>query len=370
VVVERRRLEAVDVERVAEVDAQEQRAEEHVHPEHAGERARFPGAEIVASHHVGDGGPAGLALEAVEHAAEVERGDALEVVEDEQANERIERELQLGVHHVIVLADEELGVERVEAAQVVGRGEPEVLLPDAALLVEREGRAARRPEHEVRAAEELPELLRVDAEEAVERAAVGEEPASELEEQRAARQRAGVLVVADGVVAVAERRRDLEVHATVAILPVGGALVGTAGDRDPLAEQRHRAGEVGEAVALDAAERELRLDAAEAVEWVAQRADNAKVALVIGEVRVERIEVLLHEVEPAQDPGEPPRAVLVEQHSLGQGERLVDGEVRVEDVVPEHVREDHRRPARHRAARAAAVDEPASGRQLRSESAS
>jgi hypothetical protein len=96
---------------VPEVEAEEERTEEDVHAEHAGQRAGVPRAEVL-DHRVAGRPGAGPdpAVPAVEDAAEVERGDALDVVEDEEAEERVERDLKLRVGDVVVLSGEALDV--------------------------------------------------------------------------------------------------------------------------------------------------------------------------------------------------------------------------------------------------------------------
>ena len=282
----------------------------------------------------------------VDHAAEVEGHHAGDAAEEGEADEHVERELELGLADVVAVA-EQARVAEAEPAQVVEAGKIEPAPEPAALR-----RARRGPDVEVAAADDAESLDGVGLQ-------IGEEAVLAAGGQIARAQRGderrptdgATLPVAGGVPAVAAADFGLRIEAAD-LVEVGGREVG-GGAAKPVV------GKVVEELALHAHQPRAALEAAEGGQGVREQPFGAGLllevehlaggALVLRRERLValpgagelRVAALLEGVKGADAPHQPVRLVDIKRQRVGQVERPVDGEVDERAAVAHDVGEEH-----------------------------
>ncbi|EAU64210.1 hypothetical protein STIAU_4342 [Stigmatella aurantiaca DW4/3-1] len=269
----------------------------------------------------------------VAHPAHVDGRDGLQIAEEGNADEIIERELQLhrGVGEVPaeqpVLIAEIHPAQRVEAGEVVG-----------ARVAAADRGSPRGAEEEVAAAIDGEVALEVQPHVAVGLLVEGLRARGEFQQCRGAGEGASGVVVADAVVANLAGQLRLEAHLIVGGDPGGVQVHARVVERRVVqAEGRVRVNEVRGATG-----REVSLQVEEGAERIAQAARRAEVALAREEgdilVRVALIEPEAQGLEEAGGPGRTLLLVHVEQHAVGQLEGAVDREVEQQRVIAQAVR--------------------------------
>jgi hypothetical protein len=247
-----------NVERAREMKAENKRAQAEVE------------AQCQVQHTlIEESQPAGIVGEAVGHAAEVDPHHAFDIREEEDPDQHVEWQLELGGGEVELSPQQPVVVAEINSAQGIEAGQVE--LPRKSPT---DGVAQRRSEHHPRAGEEREKMLRVQPEVPKSKAVEGLHVGHGVEQKRTAGDCMAGSIIANGVIAQARRELALKSGAAVGLIPGGKEIAYSV----ELTE-RQKVARVGKEKIAGAPEGEIRLEIHEAVERIPHASQCAIEAL-------------------------------------------------------------------------------------------
>ena len=293
--------------------------------------------------------------------AEIEPDDAGDSAEEGEADEHIERKLELCLSDVVAVA-EQPGIAEAEAAQVVETGEEEVAAEAAAL-----GDSQRGAGGEAAASDQLEGLDGIGlqiGEEAV-AAACGQKAAAQLGDHRGTTDGAAG-AVSRGIPTVGRIDLGLRVEAANSVQLRVGQVGGAAQAVEDAPLEQRAADALDPGASFDATEGRERIGeqplhaeltlqiedlAGVALKGAGRRRETAEVGA--GEARVA---ALLEGIEEADAPDQALRSIDIERERVGQAERAIDCQAGQKRPVAQHVGKFDAALADRREADAGAAD--------------